>query len=72
MPRETRAVLASAYKKNHPLSFLTHEVVVSDAGRIERVLCGRAKIESIADPCASDVNAAPTCPRCKDLKRQGR
>jgi hypothetical protein len=64
---ETRAVLAGAYRENNPKSFLTHAVEVSDAGRTERVLCSRVKLDSMCDLYGlpeSEHYARPTCPVC--------
>ena len=61
---ETRADLAAAYKNQKATAAgLTHAVEVTD-NLHERVLCGRVNPEHLADAYATDVNAAPTCPRC--------
>lgn len=59
---ETRAVLAGAYLTVKTV--LTHAVEVTTSGDDVRVLCGRVRLESLADPNAGDVTAAPTCALC--------
>ena len=63
MHYETRFVLAGAYKKSSPGTFLSHTVATDDVGR-ERVLCKRVKLESLADPEAGDSTSRPTCQTC--------
>ena len=60
---ETRAVLASAYTRQYRGRLLTHAVEVED-GMETRVLCGRVKLDSIADRYADDPRAVPTCLIC--------
>jgi hypothetical protein len=67
---ETRAVLAGAYRgKGLDRSTLTHLVGIDAAGNDVRVKCRGVKIDSLADPYASDPDVAPTCPRCAGLAR---
>ena len=61
---ETRAVLAGAYLPGNRRSTLTHAVEVDDEGRVLRVMCRVVKLESLADRCAHDPGATPTCERC--------
>jgi hypothetical protein len=70
MRYETRAVLASRYL-NTQTAKLTHSVSLDavDFGR-ETAVCGRVRVDSLADRHASDVNAAPTCAQC--LRRDPR
>lgn len=63
MKIETRAVLGAAYLSS-PSAKLTHAAEIDEAGAITRVLCGRVNPEHLADPCAADTGAMPTCPRC--------
>jgi hypothetical protein len=68
---ETRAVLAGAYLRVRSWrSYLTHAVEVNEAGVEVKVLCDRVQLDSLADRCASDPTAPPTCPAC--LRRLGR
>lgn len=68
---ETRAVLAGAYtgKGSYSRSTLTHSVEVDKTGEVVRVLCGRVSTGSVADRFAGDVQAEPTCERCR--KKRG-
>jgi len=69
---ETRAVLAGAYV-NRDGATLTHAVEVDGDRWPTRVLCGRAKVDNLADEGAGDCFAAPTCPLCvKKLARLAR
>lgn len=61
---ETRDVLAGAYRGRAAKIDATLSHAVSIEGDRERVLCGRVKVESIADAGAGDVDAAPDCPTC--------
>lgn len=66
----TRAVAAAAYPANHEGRSLTH--TLDQKG--QRVLCGRVKRWSLLDDsCATDENAPPTCPTCRqrDPRAQG-
>lgn len=68
---ETRAVLAGAYKgRLGDRSMLTHSVIVWADGTPVTVLCRSVALASLADPHASDVNAAPTCDRCRASDRR--
>jgi len=70
---ETRAVLADAYPRGRrPPSLLTHAVEVTPEGDVARVLCGRVTVDHLADSCASDPAADPTCPRCRRALRTRR
>jgi hypothetical protein len=72
---ETRAVLAGAYRatRGHApgpnRTTRTHLVGIDAAGNDVRVKCRGVQLDNLADPYASDVNAAPTCPRCAGLAR---
>lgn len=71
---ETRAALAAAYHKSrHPgRRMLTHAVGITEQGG-EWVLCGRVALGSLADPCATDRTAAPTCEVClRRLRKEQR
>lgn len=59
---KTLAVLAGAYKGKaaQQAATLTHTFDSIE----DRVLCGRVKVESLADDNASDVRARPTCVVC--------
>lgn len=61
---QTRAVLAGAYKSRVKTT-LTHAAELNEAGREIAVLCGRVKVESLADECATDPFALPTCRVCR-------
>jgi hypothetical protein len=74
---ETRAVLAGAYRVRIPFAaLLRHTIAVESNGGPfmgERVLCGRVKVEHLADPYAlnEDERAGPpTCEVC--LRRDPR
>lgn len=66
MAFQTRAVLAASRKQGPTL---TH---VLDTRR-DVVLCGRVKVENLADVHAHDAWAEATCPTCarKDPRTQG-
>ena len=66
---ETRAVLAGAYK-GKAASRLTHTAIILQNGKIASVLCRRVDAESLADAAADDVNAPPTCERCRAADRR--
>lgn len=79
---ETRSVLAGAYeggaRRKHapPGKCLTHSIEVDEAGRDVRVLCGRVRLDSIADAGADEPEeraSRPTCEPCerKDPRFQG-
>ena len=62
---ETRFVLAGAYLFfAEEDTLLAHAVEVDAAGNDVRVLCGRVKLASLADPGATDPGEEPTCKRC--------
>lgn len=74
MPYETRAVLAAAYPWSNPpaslsghtpsRNMLTHVIETDDTGAEIKVLCGRVRLDSIADSGAEDVNSTPSCAIC--------
>jgi hypothetical protein len=67
---QTRAVLADAYPpaRRHYRDALTHCLELVDGFEIE-VLCGRVKVEGLADVNATDPSALPTCGRCRNRMR---
>lgn len=67
MTLETRELLADTRGYSRHMAartMLSHAVEIDDEGREVRVLCGRVKLENLADPCAGDANARPTCGVC--------
>ena len=71
---ETRDVLAGAYeggaRKKHfgEKAWLSHTVEFDDDGKDVRVLCGRVKLENMADAGAStaeELASRPTCKHCE-------
>jgi hypothetical protein len=61
---QTRAVMAAAYKNKKLDSCLTHSVVLDEEGNDLKVLCGKVKIDNLADMYSEDHTAAPTCKIC--------
>jgi hypothetical protein len=65
---EVRHVLAGAYPKSERFdgtgSLLRHAVVCDGSGRAKRVLCGRVRLDSLADVGATEPGEQATCPRC--------
>lgn len=70
----TRAVLAAAYKGRKPTAgekrtaTLTH---THDA-KLGGTLCLSVLNSSLADECATDPHAEPTCPSCRRKDPRGR
>jgi len=62
---QTRAVLAAAYKSKKLDSCLTHSVLVDDSGNELSILCGKVKLDNLADMYSTDIDAAPTCIHCQ-------
>lgn len=68
---ETREVLAACYLgPNKGRSMLSHSCEVGQSGIIIRVLCDRVSPLSMADECAADTQAEPSCSRCRSKKKQ--
>jgi hypothetical protein len=61
---ETRAVLAAAYRRQES-TMLTHTVKIDTYESEVGPLCRRVYLDSLADPCADDPSAPPTCPVCR-------
>lgn len=66
----TREVLAGAYVSKGLASALSHAVEFDASGNEVRVLCGRVKVENLADSYASDESAKPTCATCARRDRR--
>ncbi len=65
---ETREVVDGPYYRHDgKRRMLTHSVVVNDVGALIDVVCGRVRLDGIADAGSMNPGGAqepPTCPRC--------
>jgi hypothetical protein len=61
---QTRSVLAGAYKNKNLDSCLTHAIELDSDGNEISALCGKVKMENLADIYSNDITAAPTCKTC--------
>lgn len=62
---ETREVLAGAYLRGRMASMLTHAVEIGADGAEARVLCGRVRLDSIADAGSLGIGGRDEPPTCR-------
>lgn len=68
---ETREVLADAYIQSRKRGrMLSHAVEVDRDKFAVAVLCQRVDVHSLADRCASDPHAEPSCEACQRALRR--